>query len=157
MGISQKLSKGKIMHQELMDVAYEKFDEKFSYEQWYKVLTEIEKKAVVLGNLNYQVENGGFYQWVDNGYVADIHFLIEVLEEMYTDNSKKIIELLNDIKPYVIPNVKNTGCFGKYLDLDSEEYLGDVIDLDTMDKLYYEINTEFMEECESYLIRLNQK
>lgn len=144
------------MHQELMDVAYEKFDENMSHEDWQKTLTPIEKKAVVLGNLNYQVQNGGFFQWVDNGYVTDIKFLISVLKEMDTEVSKNVIKLLEDIKPFVIPNAVNRGCFGNYLNLDYED-IRENIDFHYLDDEYYKFNEKFEEECEEYLTRLSQQ
>lgn len=119
-------------------------------------LSDIEKKAVVLGKLNYQVENGGFYQWVDNGYVSSIEYLLLVLKEMDTETSKKVAELLENIRPFVISGVKNTGCFGKYLTLDHEDVM-DNIEFNYLDDEYYNINEKFMEDCEEFLIKLAQK
>lgn len=31
-------------------------------------ITPIERRVVIMGNLNYKVTNGGFSQWIDNGY-----------------------------------------------------------------------------------------
>jgi hypothetical protein len=35
--------------------------------------------AWILSNLNYQVNNGGFHQWIDNGYSVEIEDLIKML------------------------------------------------------------------------------
>lgn len=55
--------------QSLMDSAYATWEGKgWSREEFLYEISSIERKAVVLGNLNYQVHNGGFVQWVDNNY-----------------------------------------------------------------------------------------
>ena len=51
-----------------MDKAYKKFKDDWKMAQFYFYLKPLEKRAVALGNLNYQVGNGGFTQWIDNGY-----------------------------------------------------------------------------------------
>lgn len=66
----------KLNHQELMDKAYNRWaDGEFkslSLKDFFEKLPVLEQTAVALGNLNYQVGNGGFYQWEDNGY-KDAH------------------------------------------------------------------------------------
>ncbi len=61
-------------HQKLMNQAYEKwFTDKDGRSEpmkvWFKKLTDLEKDAVALGKFNQQVCNGGFSQWVGNGYM----------------------------------------------------------------------------------------
>lgn len=58
-------------HQDLMDDAYKLWRTQFpeqGYDYFFNELTPLLRKAVALGNLNYQVGNGGFFQWADNGY-----------------------------------------------------------------------------------------
>ena len=75
------------IHQRTMDQAYANYQQKAgrqevgrafdgrgkqrSHRNFLDALSEPEQLAVVFGNLNYQVENGGFTQWVDNGYYVD--------------------------------------------------------------------------------------
>jgi hypothetical protein len=54
-------------HQKLMNEAYASF-KKLSYDEFINQLDEKHKVAVILGNLNYQVGNGGFSQWYYNNY-----------------------------------------------------------------------------------------
>lgn len=61
-------------HQTLMDSAYEKFrapDCAWRRRFLLESLTNLEKLAVLLGNLNNQVCNGGFLQYADNGYAFE--------------------------------------------------------------------------------------
>ena len=70
--------------------------------------------AVVLGNLNYQVENGGFYQWADNGYVLNLIETCNALIRINTENAKKVLKMLNAIYPHVNFEARSRGCFGEY-------------------------------------------
>lgn len=152
------------MHQELMDSAYEKFSDNLNTAEWMTLLTEQEKKAVVVGNLNYQVENGGFVQWVDNGYYLDSEILKKVLTDMDTENSKKILKMVEEVLAETNPNAKRIGFFGSYWLSDVEN--DDVYDEDedssfdnmpshssfnNLDEEYYTLNEKFMEEFELFI------
>ena len=80
----QGLLKEKDIHQALMDFAYEKWQKNrdWSYEKFIDSLSYIEKVAVLTGNLNYQVENGGFMQWITNGYVSKYSELFDILDKI---------------------------------------------------------------------------
>lgn len=56
--------------QRLMNYAYKEHTDGWDggTEGFFGVLSYIEKVAVATGNLNYQVHNGGWMQWWDNGY-----------------------------------------------------------------------------------------
>ena len=64
------------VHGAIMDVAYTLWQSKegvsWSYKKMLEVITQryglLARFAVQLGNLNYQVENGGWVQYYDNGY-----------------------------------------------------------------------------------------
>lgn len=92
-------------HQTLMNESYQLWtDEKgFTYENFLleveENLSENHLNAVITGNLNYQVENGGFRQWYDNGYYASIDRLVEFFTKNFKDNEiiKKIIYILEDV------------------------------------------------------------
>jgi len=58
--------------------------------------------AVVAGNLNYQVCNGGFGQWVDNGYAVNAWTHLEdLLSRMGTRTSRSILIMLGAFKEYI--------------------------------------------------------
>lgn len=68
--------------QKIMDKAYENYGAGMSYRQFIESLPEIERNAVLLGNLNCQVENGGFSQFISNGYILASSDLVAFLEEL---------------------------------------------------------------------------
>jgi hypothetical protein len=79
----------KDFHQELMDKAYDlwRTHKDWSYPIFIDNLDMVSRRAVVLGNLNYQVCNGGFTQWEDNQYMENSGF---VLKAVLTDIQGKL-------------------------------------------------------------------
>lgn len=62
-----------------------------------KFFTPKHKAAVQLGNMNYQVENGGWSQWHFNGYSEDLEDLIEIAKKgvsIRLKNFKMLLEML---------------------------------------------------------------
>jgi len=119
------------VHQLLMDKAYNderarvdastNGNESWSYNRMINEATELEQLAVVLGNLNYQVENGGFNQWVDNGYCTSYPIIEEALTALNTETSKKVYDMLTEVGEYLDDSVldgtmKSNGCGGWYFD-----------------------------------------
>ena len=111
-------------HQELMDKAYSRWQKggdlhNTSRIEFLDKLTDPERMAVVLGNLNYQVENGGWNQWVDNGYCTSIVHLKDALEKVGTPTAKKVLTMVetveDDLSDEVVSgNCTDGGCFGRY-------------------------------------------
>lgn len=154
-------------HQEIMNQAYDKFNDGISHAQWHETLTELEKRAVVLGNMSYQVLNGGFHQWVSNGYYLDGALLIAYLTEMDTKLSRSLIRIVNKVLSYTNPDAKRAGMMGRYWKHEKsngsrwrdEEEENDVeevvIDLDEHDNEYYSFSSDFDREVEEYLAAYN--
>jgi hypothetical protein len=159
------------MHQELMNSAYDKYADELSHEAWMKILTPLEQKAVVLGNLNYQVENGGFVQWVDNGYYLDSPLVIECLKEIGTELALRVLAMVEDVLSETNPHATREGFGGKYwlceLEDRSRPYWFNDDDEDNdgyeepthssfsnHDEEYYKINEQLMVEMEEYLTKL---
>lgn len=84
--------------QGLMDSAYGKWNDETgvlkgaSYETFLASLPTKERQAVLLGNLNYQVGNGGFHQWVANGYALKGQEVIDILELIVCDSGTTSVE-----------------------------------------------------------------
>jgi len=57
--------------------------------------------AVLLGNLNYQVENGGFGQWVDNGYGAQVAAVRFILQRLGTPAAAAVDAMLARLEPHI--------------------------------------------------------
>jgi hypothetical protein len=98
------------LHQELMNKAYDTekaTGEKWSYRHMLDNSPKAQAHAVVLGNMNYQVCNGGWVQWVDNGYCVGYTTLIEALKSMDTELSKKVMGMVKSIGEYLTDEVKS--------------------------------------------------
>lgn len=76
--------------------------------------TELEDKACLLAELNYQTCNGGFPQWVDNGYGVRWQDTVDVLKEVGTKNAMKAIALIETFAEFIDDSKENRGCFGDY-------------------------------------------
>lgn len=123
--------------QKLMDAAYDKWPESGGHREMLNRATDAERCAVLLGNLNYQVENGGFCQWIDNGYGLRGLDVADVLERVRIapttpDDAKPVIEELRvaikKLMSYVDLNIKDRG-FNDYW-LRDLRYLDDDYDAD---------------------------
>jgi hypothetical protein len=137
--------------QELMDNAYDKWQDKMKYEEFLSELDTKEKHAVLLGNLNYQVQNGGFYQWVDNGYATNGQYLIEILQHlMKSPIALELAERLPDLLDFVDMTKKNRGIFGNYW-LDGDDVPEEM--MDDLTNWFYSVNDKFEEEVEEFLSR----
>lgn len=109
--------------QSVMDTAYAKFtDDVKGYAAFLETLTETEITAVLLGNLNGQVCNGGFQQWVDNGYAlhgSDVIQELFVLRKLFANPAEALVidELRAKIRALlecVNTKAKNVGFAGDY-------------------------------------------
>jgi len=122
------MSEGKSYHQHLMNLAYDRWQkggdlEDKSTSEFHAALPKDQLKAVLLGNLNYQVENGGFSQWVFNGYACECSEVMEVLEEMGTELALKVHSMLARIRPHLdCDGGEDRGCFGSYWEQIDDEH-----------------------------------
>jgi hypothetical protein len=140
------------------------------FDLWNEEATPILDKAdslQELGNIIHmdgQVCNGGFYQWVANGYASgSIEGCIKFVRAMDTPEAKVVFELLRKVYPRINLNVQNKGCFGDYFkdtkhrsygspnngSADEEDFQDDSQE---WDKLYYDINKKFMEQAAEILL-----
>jgi hypothetical protein len=136
--------------QGLMDSAYDKWEKGMNKADFLESLDSPEAEAVVLGNLNYQVQNGGFYQWIDNGYAelsaSDVLF---VLKRMKTPAARAVIKMVRQVIEYM-----DSGAFGD----DGEEHDEEALDaLDKLDDEYYVLDDQFNNDIEKYLTGLSQR
>lgn len=106
--------------------------------------------AYLLGTLNYQVENGGFRQWVTNGYCLDIYTIIRLLEnKVRRPASMQLAITLRRVASYVDLYAMPRGAFGSYL-----KNCGDEKDLDVFDTPYYRLRDELRDEWENFFHRM---
>lgn len=156
--------------QTLMDGAYDRWrqsgegQKQWSYNQFLANLDAKERQAVLLGNMNYQIGNGGVQQWVDNGYACNAADLLVVLSLMA---SPRATEWAGKLEPFVDEFV-NTQAerrgFGYNYWLDDEDSNEDYDREDeklhwhaaeTLTDFYYAepFNAEFLQEVEDFLAK----
>ena len=68
--------------QAVMNRAYDLWQKypDWTYSEFIDELSPADRSVVLIGNLNYQVENGGFSQWLTNGYGECVRELARALD-----------------------------------------------------------------------------
>lgn len=130
----------KTFHQKVMDQAYDRWKQGTHYRGFLLSLGRLHRDAVVLGNLNYQVQNGGFSQWVENDYHEGAEYLVYALRAMDTELARKVLTMVEEALRLLIE--------------DSDDYDGEDRALDVSDRLsneFYALNGDFLKECSTYL------
>jgi hypothetical protein len=125
--------------QDVMDSAYKKWVPDTSYYDFLLSLTPTERAIVVIGNLNYQVENGGFSQWKDNRYNDGAEFLFHALKEVGTPLAKQVEDL---VTKYLDSEPDNSSW-------DEDDSWNEGGDGDGLDSEFYKINSDFMKEVQT--------
>lgn len=137
----------------LMDEAYKlwqdhendnpskRWDQEDFYRHVMMDLSGFHALACVLGNLNYQVENGGFVQYLDNGYAeAAEWFMRSAFDNLDTEATKRVSELVgrfySRLRWYKLLD-ENDDCSNYFNDLD---------------EAFYKVNEQFMADLEAYFV-----
>lgn len=92
--------------QKLMDEVYTKWNtEEYRTMDRLEVIgnffTPVHRAAIQLGNMNYQVNNGGWSQWHLNGYSEDLEDIIEIAKKGTAQGIKyfdTLLQILTDIE-----------------------------------------------------------
>jgi len=134
------------LHQKLMDQAYSKADVKnFDYRKFVFGLDFAKRCAVLTGNLNYQVENGGLVQWHDNKYSSCTSELLHVLTLINSPASKRVKHVI-ELATAIFSNPYSGS-------LSEDDYES----LDALDGSYYEAQSQFLLDTEAFLNTLSVK
>lgn len=156
---------GRSLHQEMMDAAYARWQkggdlEDKSYAKFTDALDLLHEKAVIIGNLNQQVENGGFAQWVDNGYCKDsgrtILFYLRGMEKegcpLAPTIRKMVLEAIREQER--VDDISEDDFTDDDWCIDYEAYEDEAQpDVDHLDSQYYAINAAWMVQFEVWLRR----
>ena len=119
------------IQQYLMDEVYDKWRElekENSHITKNEVLKLFDKKysvAVKLGNLNYQIENGGISQWIFNRYMEE-----DILDlKEYTNYAKeKDVENIGILEEVIQPIIKNYTFLSKEVEVECDCCYGSGVD-----------------------------
>lgn len=107
---------------------------------------EKQQAACVLGKLNQQVENGGFIQWVDNGYASESWDLLSEILPQMGPASKEVLELCNEIMAYVDDGE------GSFREVENDEEWQEICDVsDRLSDQFYELRDRWHPEVYALL------
>jgi hypothetical protein len=138
------------IHQRLMNSAYARWQatEGMTQAEFWSGLSLAERVAVFAGNLNYQVENGGFVQWYDNGYSACREELRFICHRIGTPAAIEVADVLDRVGA-IISSAPPRGFVGDREDDWDVFYYK----LEQLDKTYDAVATAFLADVEAYLAR----
>lgn len=158
--------------QELMNEAYDQWqnNEDWTMQDFRDYISKNMSRehliSVQVGNLNYQVENGGFFQWHGNGYSIDLENLISYCEEIGTEacvKVKTLLECIQDTIDYFRTEAEEAiqlltrNSFDDYAEV-LRDCLWDQMteNLNRYDQKYYNINNDFLSDVTTYLMRTQE-
>lgn len=103
--------------------------------------------AVLLGNLNYQVENGGFRQHADNGYIESVDAIITLFEgavKVGVDSAKDVLDIVQAYAKRARDGEGGSDAyrFGRLFANDDEEDAEPAQAFGDLDERYYDLPTE---------------
>lgn len=132
----------------IMDESYKKWDDGLSRDEFLSKLTDYEKLAIMFGNFNYQVENGGLLQWDDNGYSEDLGSLYDHLDNCHYNQKAKFMQILDDFS-YVKDAIEELDHNDDWYHEDCQTRLKT---LEYYDRDYYDIQDSWKNYFENYLL-----
>lgn len=146
------------VHQQLMDEAYDKWrnNKNWDYNDFVSELSIKHALAVLTGDLNYQVKNGGFSQWYFNDYASEAQRLLTLLsfykeEPVIAEVIQLVEKAVRIIDEYEIGIIR-VKSQGDYYAEEIEELENEMQDkFDELTDKYYKINNEFMKVMEKIL------
>jgi hypothetical protein len=129
--------------QALMNQAYDRYEANNNWDriEFVQQLRGNECFVVPLGNLNYQVENGGFSQWASNGYNdADSVMLLKfALRQINTPAALKVLSLVEQFEQMA----PEPGDEDEYADWSEQE--------SHLTHEFYSVNDQMMADAEAWL------
>jgi hypothetical protein len=135
--------------QATMTAAYERWTRGEGYDRFLAGLSGAERAAVLLGNLYQQVNNGGFRQWVDNGYGLHAGEVMSLCR-LAGPAGAAVADEVARIAPRIDFSRPNRGFAGDYW---LDEGPGEDV-LDACDGRFYDLDEAFVAEVDDLLGRL---
>lgn len=138
--------------QPIMDRAYAGWPKDGTYDDFLFTLGGIEKIVVLIGNLNYQVRNGGFFQWADNRYGKHWQDVIRALNLINTENAKQVAKLVQAVGSQLMYNKRGELDYGNIGGWD-DEYCDNetAYEFGAQDDAFYAINEQLMIDLAAYV------
>lgn len=141
------------LFQATMDRAYDRWqaNQGMTQQAFWDQLDADERIAVFCGNLNYQVENGGFAQWFDNGYATDetLGFLLRFTGTHSGEAMKAVNQILYEFSHAVARCGLDLNDGWRNMDEEDAEWFMDLID--PLNDRFYKVNEAWVAEVEAIL------
>ena len=136
------------------------------YDGFLEGLGELDAMCVALGNLNYQVENGGFMQWHDNGYSSAAGLLAEALGSVGTLAATQVSTLVEEANETIASFEELKDEYGRaaryshgHRLADFEADFSDMVqeklcdELEPLDSRDYDVSGQLSDDIEAWLVR----
>jgi tetratricopeptide (TPR) repeat protein len=132
----------------LVNRAYQlwKGDRQATKTEFYQGLHPLQRNAVLLWDLNGQVINGGFPQWLQNGYGAWINEIIDTLKQIGTDAARQVQEIMERVSRQANEDLKT--------EAEADKNLG--VLLEYTDR-YYAVAPAFGDDVEAWIEEQSRK
>lgn len=108
--------------QAIMNKAYEGYKPSMRYKDFLRSLDAKTAGLVALGNLNYQVENGGFHQWYSNGYHEGLPYLLPFLHDLGTVEATRVAIWASRVTQEMTYAIEDDEDTAQLLDAHDEKY-----------------------------------
>jgi len=123
---------------------------------WENAILELptpERHAIVLTHLHCQVCNGGFFQWIDNGYGIEAKAVVRALDAVGTGNALAVVGMLERLEAMFDEDgwIYEVDEYGNQSESDCEQYCAVT---DELDKRFYKICDALRKEINTYLEKL---
>lgn len=131
----------------LMNKAYDRYTPEMTHAQFTAQLVGLEVLAVHYGNLNYQVENGGFSQWQGNHYQTDASLgaIRTLLTMVNTDEARQVQSLIDQFV-----------ALGDQNDVDDDDLDAWGDSENSLCKAFYQINDTVIDQIEAVFASMTQ-
>lgn len=113
--MATKFDINKSLWQKLMHQAHDKWAGGMSKRDFMKSLSPAEKAACLAGHFNYQTENGGVRQYIDNGYAQGdcgrdlVRLMGDVAREQQCPEAEQLAQKLDVLLIHVNTDAKDRG------------------------------------------------
>ncbi len=138
--------------QPIMEAAYARWQgHNWDYETFLDELGALERKVVLVGNLNYQVGNGGFQQWADNGYGQQASRVARVLRAVGSPLCTRAALLVEQVSKELVYDVRGRLVYSYREDDYSQNDTDADYDFDAQDTDFYTFNDAMLDEFAAWV------
>jgi hypothetical protein len=113
-----------------------------------------ERIAFHYGNMSSQVYNGGFQQWIENGYYSDhvVSFLLDLMHEIATPAAREMIDVLEEVD-HIFAGLPSVNHFFSDED-DQEEADTAYTRMYALDDRFYEFGDQLDKDVEAFVVNM---